>query len=495
MLGLAFGSIAIGALAFGAVVSAAPAHAEALILVDADSGKVLRAENATYPWYPASVTKLMTLYVTLSALHDHRITPDTLFTVSANALAQEPTKMGFAVGTQVTVDNAIKMMMVKSANDMAVLLAEGVGGSIDDFAQLMTDTAHRLGMKESNFVNPNGLPADGQIVSARDLAILARALIHDFPEYSSYWHIPAIKFGRHVVRNYNPLLGRYPGADGMKTGFICASGFNLVATATRGNKHLIAVVLGAPSGAARAVKAAEMQETGFAQNPLSWLTPSLGTVDTLASIDAAPPNLKDEMCGGHRSRMAAEEDDPDAVGDDGNGASDSVSNKSRFSVMLSALRAPTAKNANLLSDDAPVVPVVVYIGPTRTPAQLDTLAAEPEAADPIAKKKVKHKPAAAKAKGGNSANVTPADGKSVDGKSVDGKSVDGKSVDGKSADGKSADGKSADGKTGFPPWTPMSSSALAASPPPDLKPDAPAGTTAQTKPAKPKPATAANFQQ
>src|SRR5271156_6742433 len=102
----------------------------------------------------------------------------------------------------------------------------------------MTDTAHRLGMKESNFVNPNGLPADGQIVSAADPAIPAPAVFLDFPEYSSFWHIPAIKFGRRVVRNYNPLLGRYPGADGMKAGFICASGFNLVATATRGNKTL-----------------------------------------------------------------------------------------------------------------------------------------------------------------------------------------------------------------------------------------------------------------
>ena len=187
--------------------------------------------------------------------------------------------MGFPVGTQVTVDNALKMMMVKSANDMAVLLAEGIGGSVDDFAQEMTETAHRLGMTESNFVNPNGLPADGQIMSARDLAILARALIREFPEYSFYWHIPAIKFGRRVVRNYNPLLGRYPGADGMKTGFICASGFNLVATATRDNKQLIAVVLGAPSSSARAIKAAELLESGFKQNPLSWLTPSLGTVE------------------------------------------------------------------------------------------------------------------------------------------------------------------------------------------------------------------------
>ncbi len=360
----------------------------ALILVEADSGKVLRAENATYPWYPASVTKLMTLYMTLSAIRDHRITFDTLFTVSPNASAQSPTKMGFPVGTQVTVDNAIKMMMVKSANDMAMLLAEGIGGSVDNFAEMMTETAHRIGMTESNFVNPNGLPADGQIVSARDMAILARALIREFPQYSFYWHIPAIKYGRRVVRNYNQLIGRYPGADGMKTGFICASGFNLVATATRNNKQLIAVVLGAPSSAARAVKAAELLESGFAQNPLSWLTPALGSVDSLAPIDAAPPNLKDEMCGGHRKRPATEDEEVDDASI--KAAGDSTQ---QFSVMLSALRAPTPKN--LLQDAGPVTPTVVYTGPTRSEAEIAKLASLPEAAEPT-KKKAKKKAVAAK---------------------------------------------------------------------------------------------------
>src|SRR4029078_1352884 len=129
----------------------------------------------------------------------------TLFAVPRNAMIQSPTKMGYAVGTTVTVDNALKMMMVKSANDMAVLLAEGVSGSIENFSELMTTTAHGLGMTSSNFVNPNGLPADGQITTARDLAILARALIHEFPEYDSYWHIPAIKYGRRLLRNTNSL--------------------------------------------------------------------------------------------------------------------------------------------------------------------------------------------------------------------------------------------------------------------------------------------------
>src|SRR3989440_10098786 len=154
----------------------APASAEALLLVEVESGKVLHAENATYPWYPASVTKLMTAYVVLHAVKEGRITLDTLIGVSDNAVAQQPTKMGFRAGTQVTVDNALKMMMVKSANDMAVVLAEGVSGSIESFATEMNRAAQRLGMTQTNYVNPKGLPADAQITAARDLARLPRAM-------------------------------------------------------------------------------------------------------------------------------------------------------------------------------------------------------------------------------------------------------------------------------------------------------------------------------
>ena len=412
MLGIAFG---FGA---AAVLAATPAWSGASILIDADSGKVLRADNATYPWYPASTTKLMTLYMTLSAVRDNRITFDTLFTVSRNANLQAPVKMGLPVGTQVTVDNALKMMMVKSANDMAVVLAEGVGGSVDDFAQAMTDTAHKLGMSESNFVNPNGLPADGQITSARDLAILARALIREFPDYSFYWHVPAIKFGRRIVRNYNPLLGRYPGADGMKTGFICASGFNLVATATRNNKRLIAVVLGAPSGAVRAIKAAEMLESGFSQNPLSWLTPSLGMVDALAPMNVDPPNLQEQTCGKHRKRPAAEDEDMDADSDNPQPAAAAASETR--SLLLSALRAPT--NPVLLSDLGPVMPVVVYTGPTRSPSQLATLSSD-IAAEPDKKKTKHHKATAARSNDDQPAPEKPANKKSVVAKPTEAKPI------------------------------------------------------------------------
>jgi D-alanyl-D-alanine carboxypeptidase len=160
-----------------------PARAEALLLVDVDSGKVINEQNATYPWYPASVTKLMTTYVTLKAVRDHRIDLESVFTVSPNAVAQQPSKMGFKVGTRVTVDNALKMLLVHSANDMAVVLSEGVSGSVEKFTDEMNAAAQRLGMTQTNYVNPNGLPADEQITSARDLAILARALILEFPEY------------------------------------------------------------------------------------------------------------------------------------------------------------------------------------------------------------------------------------------------------------------------------------------------------------------------
>src|SRR6516165_4835282 len=286
-------------------------RAEALLVIEAESGRVLYAQNAGQAWYPASVTKLMTAYVTLRAVKEGRLSLDTPLTVSPNATAQSPVKMGFAVGT---VDNARKVLMVKSANDMAVVLAEGVAGSIENFADEMNANARQLGMIQSSFVNPNGLPADDQVSSARDLAILARAIIRELPEYDYYWHLPGIRMGKMVRWNYNTLIGRYPGADGMKTGFICAAGFNLVASATRNGRRLIAVVLGAPSSAARALKAAQLLERGFNTNSgPSWLMPPFSTVESVQPIAAAPPNLRDEMCGGHRKRPASEDEDDLAV--------------------------------------------------------------------------------------------------------------------------------------------------------------------------------------
>jgi D-alanyl-D-alanine carboxypeptidase len=340
------------------------AHAEAHLLIEADSGKVLEAENATIPWYPASVTKMMTAYVTLKAVKDGKITLDTLLTVSPTAASQSPSKMGFRPGTQVTVDNALKMMLVKSANDMAVVLAEGVGGSIDGFSAMMNDSAQKLGMTQTSYVNPNGLPADGQITSARDLAILARGIIHDLPEYEYFVHIPSIRFGRRVTQNFNKLIGRYPGADGFKTGFICASGYNLVASATRDGHRLIAVVLGASSGTMRAVRAAQLLDRGFSGNTLAWLKPSLGTVNNLVPIDASPPNLRDEMCGGKRHHKPASDEDDDSVASNAAGSSGGETSPTFFAA---GLQPPLTKPSDLIAAaPAPSEPISVYTGPTRT---------------------------------------------------------------------------------------------------------------------------------
>jgi D-alanyl-D-alanine carboxypeptidase len=361
------------------LVGADRASAEAQLLIEASTGKVLHAENATYPWYPASVTKLMTTYTTLRAVKEGRISFNTLLTLSRNAAAQQPTKMGFKIGTTVTVDNALKMLLVKSANDIAVAIAEGVGGSIAGFADMMNANARRLGMSQSNFVNPNGLPAENHVTSARDLAILARALIREFPEYDSYWHISSIRYGNRIMHNYNSLIDRYPGADGMKTGFICASGYNVVASATRNGRRLIAVVLGAWSGAVRAQKAAQLLERGFNSGGLAWLTPSLGTVDALAPIDAQPPNLREEMCGGHRRKPPSEEneEEPEEAATAANGETDNAQ-----AFMLSSLKPANGKFV-LGPPVETTPPVVVFTGPADHP---DTIA---QTASPLPKKKKK----------------------------------------------------------------------------------------------------------
>jgi D-alanyl-D-alanine carboxypeptidase len=367
---------------------ATPAGAESILLIDAGTGKVLQAENATYPWYPASLSKLMTTYVVLQAVKDGRITFDTLITVSPTAAAQAPSKMGLRVGVQLTVDNALKMLLVHSANDMAVVLAEGVGGSIEKFADDMNATSQRLGMTQSSWVNPNGLPAEGQITSARDLGILARALMHDFPQYDFYWHIPSIKFGRRVMTNFNRLLLQYPGADGMKTGFICASGFNLIASATRDDRRLIAIVLGAPSSAARAAKAAALLEQGFnSTTGLSWLLPSLGTVDSLQPINAAPPDLHDQICGPHRKRPAAENEDEEAAN---SGEADS-----QRAFMLTDLKGSTRGSLMTGNPLANVPPIVVFTGAKQPTGSGDT---EADAATVQSAKKHKHGPKSAKTK-------------------------------------------------------------------------------------------------
>ncbi|MFJ5368402.1 D-alanyl-D-alanine carboxypeptidase family protein, partial [Bosea sp. CER48] len=250
------------ALALG-FVATGPALAGASLVIDASSGSVISSENATQAWRPASTTKMMTIYLALKAVREGRIGVETAIPVSKLAASQPRVKVYARAGQEITLDNALRIMMVKSANDIAYVVAEGVGGDVPTFVGMMNAEAQRLGMRDTYFANPNGWDHPDQQTSARDLAILAMALMHDFPQYSDYWNTSAVQLGKQVMQNTNGLVGRYPGIGGMKTGFTCASGFNVVATATRGGKTLIAVVLGSVSGVERTVKAAQLLDEGF----------------------------------------------------------------------------------------------------------------------------------------------------------------------------------------------------------------------------------------
>lgn len=278
---------------------ALPAQATPSLVIDVASGAVLSQDQATASWYPASLTKLMTAYVALDAVRAGRITMDTPLMMSPRACRMAPSKMGFRAGSEVTLYNALIMLMVKSANDIAVAIAEGVSGSVEAFADEMNRASQKLGMTQSVWVNPNGLPDPRQVTSARDLALLGRALYVDFPEYSHLFNIGAMKLGAQIHATHNGLLGRYPGADGMKTGFTCPAGFNVVASATHGSQHLIAVILGAPSAAARTAKAAALLDKAFQSGA------SQGSVASIAAGGPTQaPDMRDHVCRNRGAAMA-----------------------------------------------------------------------------------------------------------------------------------------------------------------------------------------------
>ncbi|MEL7524723.1 MAG: D-alanyl-D-alanine carboxypeptidase family protein [Pseudomonadota bacterium] len=236
----------------------------AFILVDAKTGKVLEEKNATRKWYPASLTKMMTAYVTFKAIRDGRATLNSAVVQSKNSLSEPPSKMGFKVGTRFTIDTALKIILVKSANDVAVALGEAVSGSESAFIAAMNAEARRLGMTNTRFTNPHGLPDNGQVTTARDMAILAMALRRDFPESKTFYNHPGLRFGKKTLRSANrEFLLRVPGANGMKTGYICNSGYNVAASVTRRGRTLIAIILGAGSGLERTAFARQLFDKGF----------------------------------------------------------------------------------------------------------------------------------------------------------------------------------------------------------------------------------------
>lgn len=254
-------------VAIGTVFSGSAAAGPTL-LVEAASGRVLYAEDMDDRWHPASLTKIMTAYVVFEALKAGKITLDTKLPYSEAASLQPPSKIGLPVGAELEVGTALKALIIKSANDVAMMLAEGIGGSEAQFVERMNATAQRLGMTRTRFINPNGLPAAEQVTTARDLAMLSRAVLRDFPEYAGLWSESDMRLGRIRLGTHNALLKTYEGTDGMKTGFICDSGYNIVATATRDGKRLLAVVLGESTNGSRNLRTQALLEHGF--GTLAW---------------------------------------------------------------------------------------------------------------------------------------------------------------------------------------------------------------------------------
>ena len=221
------------------------------IVVDANSGNVLHSASPDEPRHPASLTKIMTLYLLFERLEAGKLKLDSQLPVSEHASVQAPTKLGLKPGQTIAVEDAIRGLVTKSANDAAVVVAEAIGGDESDFAEMMTKKAHALGMSRTVYRNASGLPNDEQVTTARDQALLGRAIQERFPREYHYFSTPSFTYHGEAMRNHNSLLGQVEGLDGIKTGYTQASGFNLVTSVRRNNRHIVAVVLGGTSAGAR----------------------------------------------------------------------------------------------------------------------------------------------------------------------------------------------------------------------------------------------------
>ncbi|MBY0559547.1 D-alanyl-D-alanine carboxypeptidase family protein [Hyphomicrobium sp.] len=287
-----------------------PASANPTLLFEPATGKVLYAEDIDDIWHPASLTKLMTAYVAFEAIKEGKVRLDDKIPCSLVATLQPPSKVGLNVGATLSVEQALQAVIIKSANDVTVMLAEAISGSESAFIDRMNATARRLGMTHTNFVNTNGLPDPGQLTSARDIAKISRAVVSEYPQYASYWAMPDMRIGKRRLGSHNALLRTFAGADGLKTGFTCDSGYNVVASATRDGRRLMAVVLGESSGNERAIRAASLLEYGFQTYDWKQLF-NTTTIDTLPMDPSAKgiTTVRDTVaawgCGGHKRHTSA----------------------------------------------------------------------------------------------------------------------------------------------------------------------------------------------
>ena len=286
-------SLAAAVLAAATLASGPSAADGPQLLVDAGTGEVLAESHAGNSWHPASLAKLMTALLALDAVEDGRLSMESPVTFSAHAAAQAPSKLGIPPGRTVTLREALEAMLVKSANDAAVAVGEAVAGSEEAFAALMNDRARDLGMTATVFANANGLPDPRQVTTARDLAVLALAILKAHPKHAPLFGMRGTVVAGKSLRSTNGMLGRVPGIDGMKTGYICASGFNIAATAERNGRRLLAVVLGSPSPAKREATVRILLEIGFRMKP--------GSGARLASFAISSPSpatdLRPHACG------------------------------------------------------------------------------------------------------------------------------------------------------------------------------------------------------
>lgn len=261
------------------------------IVIDARSGDILAGQQINDRWYPASLTKLMTAYVTFRAIKAGNIEAGSPVVISNAARKQPPSRMGYKKGIRLRIDTALKIIIIKSANDVSHALGEAVAGNLNNFVARMNEEAKRLGMINTRFANSNGLHSANQYSSARDMALLSAQILKEFPQYAYMFEAAAIKTPDKTHYSYNLLLERFKGANGMKTGFVCASGYNLVGSAKRNGRSLIAVVMGTSSQTERAVSAAHLLEAGFQGSAASQ-----GNIYNTPARGNKPKNMRPILC-------------------------------------------------------------------------------------------------------------------------------------------------------------------------------------------------------
>jgi len=297
------------------------------IVVDDKSGLVLHEVNPDEPRHPASLTKIMTLYLLFEQLEAGKLKLDTPLPVSTRASLQNPTKLGLKPNQTIQVEDAIKGLVTKSANDAAVVVAEAIGGSEEEFAKLMTLKASALGMTGTTYVNASGLPAEAQITTARDQAVLGRAIQHRLPVYYQYFATPSFRYKGAEMRNHNHLLGQVKGVDGIKTGYTDASGYNLASSVRRDEKHIVAVVLGGTSNGARDARMRQLIEEHISRASTQRTAPIVaeangahqddahqdGVQDRAQVVAVAPATPKAEPPAGERSDAAVASAQADPV--------------------------------------------------------------------------------------------------------------------------------------------------------------------------------------